>query len=45
MKKIIVLVAAAAGVAWAVGKSKTGQSSSHKAAKPADPWAQASDRV
>ena len=44
MKKIIVLVAAAAGVAWAVGKSKA-QSSAQHAAKPADPWAQASDRV
>jgi hypothetical protein len=44
MKKIIVLVAAAAGVAWAVGKSKAAQSSA-PTAKPADPWAQASDRV
>ena len=42
MKKIIVLVAAAAGLAWAVGKSKTAQNS---APKPADPWAEASDRV
>ena len=45
MKKLIVLVAAAAGVAWAVGKSKAAQSSAQKAAKPADPWAEASDRV
>jgi hypothetical protein len=41
MKKILVLVAAAAGVAWAVGRSKTAP----KAAAPADPWAEASDRV
>ena len=41
MKKIIVLVAAAAGVAWAVGKSKSAQ----KSAQAADPWAEASDRV
>ena len=41
MKKIIVLVAAAAGLAWAVGKSKAAQ----KPAQPADPWAEASDRV
>jgi len=45
MKKIIVVVAAAAGLAWAVGKSKSAQSSAQNAAKPADPWAQASDRV
>ena len=45
MKKIIALVAAAAGVAWAVGKSKSAQSSAQKTAKPADPWADASDRV
>ncbi len=45
MKKIIVLVAAAAGLAWAVGKSKVAQGSAQDAAKPADPWAQASDRV
>jgi hypothetical protein len=45
MKKIIMLVAAAAGVAWAVGKSKATQGPAHTAAKPADPWAQASDRV
>ena len=45
MKKILVLVAAAAGVAWAVNKSKSGQSSAQKAAKPTDPWAGASDRV
>ncbi len=37
MKKIIVLVAAAAGLAWAMGRSKT--------APPADPWAKASDTV
>jgi len=37
MKKIVVLVAAAAGVAWAVSKKA--------APKPADPWAEASDRV
>jgi hypothetical protein len=45
MKKLIVLVAAAAGVAWAVGKSKAAQSSGQNTAKPADPWAEASDRV
>ena len=44
MKKIVVLVAAAAGLAWAVGKSKSAQNS-QKTAKPADPWAEASDRV
>ena len=37
MKKILVLVAAAAGLAWAMGRSKT--------AAPADPWARASDSV
>jgi hypothetical protein len=37
MKKIIVLVAAAAGLAWAVGRSKS--------SPPADPWAAASDPV
>ncbi len=41
MKKIIVLVAAAAGLAWAVAKSKSAQNPT----KPADPWAEASDRV
>ncbi len=45
MKKLIVLVAAAAGLAWAVGKSKAAQNSAQKTAKPADPWAEASDRV
>ena len=45
MKKLVVLVAAAAGVAWAVGKSKTAQSSAQKPQQPTDPWAQASDRV
>ena len=43
MKKLIVLVAAAAGLAWAVGKSRAAQHSA--TAKPADPWAEASDRV
>ena len=37
MKKILALVAAAAGLAWAVGRSKH--------APPADPWADASDSV
>ncbi len=41
MKKILVLVAAAAGVAWAVSRSKSGQTTT----PPADPWAEASDRV
>jgi hypothetical protein len=41
MKKILVLVAAAAGIAWAMGRSK----SDSKHAEPADPWAQASDPV
>jgi hypothetical protein len=41
MKKILVLVSAAAGLAWLVGRSKSGQ----KTAQPADPWAEASDRV
>ncbi len=41
MKKILMLVAAAAGVAWAVGRSKTAPTST----PPADPWAAASDRV
>jgi hypothetical protein len=41
MKKILVLVSAAAGLAWLVGRSKAAQ----KPAPPADPWAQASDRV
>ena len=45
MKKIIVLVAAAAGLAWAVGKSKSAQNAAQTTAKPADPWAEASDRV
>ena len=40
MKKILVLIAAAAGVAWAVGRSKSGPQQA-----PADPWADASDRV
>jgi hypothetical protein len=40
MKKLLVLIAAAAGVAWAVGRSKTDPKSA-----PADPWAAASDRV
>ncbi len=37
MKKILVLIAAAAGVAWAMGRSTS--------APPADPWAQATDSV
>jgi hypothetical protein len=37
MKKIVILVAAAAGIAWAMGRKKT--------APPADSWAQASDPV
>ncbi|VXC51880.1 conserved hypothetical protein [Aeromicrobium sp. 9AM] len=37
MKKIIALGLAAAGVFWAVSKSKQG--------KPADTWAAASDKV
>ena len=37
MKKILVLIAAAAGVAWAVGRSKS--------TPPTDPWAQATDPV
>jgi|EndMetStandDraft_5_1072996.scaffolds.fasta_scaffold972724_2 hypothetical protein len=37
MKKIALLVAIAAGVAWAVGRTKT--------APPADAWAKASDQV
>jgi hypothetical protein len=41
MKKIVVLVAAAAGVAWAVSKSKA----TPKPAQPDDAWAKASDRV
>jgi hypothetical protein len=41
MKKILVLVAAAAGVAWAVNRSKSEQ----KPTQPTDPWAGASDRV
>ena len=41
MKKILILVAAAAGVAWLVGRSKSAQTT----AQPADPWAEASDRV
>jgi hypothetical protein len=41
MKKILVLVSAAAGLAWLVGRSKAAQ----KSTPPADPWAQASDRV
>ena len=41
MKKILVLVAAAAGVAWAVSKSKSAQ----KPAQPDDAWAKASDQV
>jgi len=44
MKKILVLVAAAAGVAWAVGRSKS-TPPAQMAAQPADPWAAASDRV
>jgi hypothetical protein len=40
MKKILVLVSAAAGLAWLVGRSKSAQK-----AQPADPWAEASDRV
>ena len=42
MKKLIVLVATAAGVAWAVARS---QSPTPKAAPPSDAWAAASDRV
>jgi len=42
MKKIVVLVAAAAGVAWAVGKSK---SAKKPPTQPDDAWAKASDRV
>jgi hypothetical protein len=41
MKKLLVLIAAAAGVAWAVGRSKSAQNTT----PPADPWAAASDRV
>jgi hypothetical protein len=41
MKKILVLVAAAAGIAWAMGRSKTAP----KHAEPADSWAKASDPV
>ena len=44
MKKVLVLVAAAAGVAWAVGRSKS-TPKTVRAAQPADPWAEASDRV
>jgi hypothetical protein len=40
MKKLILLVAAALGVAWAVNQKKAAE-----AAKPADPWAEASDPV
>jgi hypothetical protein len=40
MKKILVLVSAAAGLAWLVGRSKSAQKT-----QPADPWAEASDRV
>jgi hypothetical protein len=39
MKKLILLVAAALGVAWAVNQKKAA------AEKPADPWAEASDPV
>ncbi len=42
MKKIVVLAAAAAGVAWAVSKSK---SAKKPAAQPNDAWAKASDQV
>ncbi len=41
MKKFAVLVAAAAGLAWAVARSKADQASP----APSDPWAQASDSV
>jgi hypothetical protein len=41
MKKILVLLAAAAGVAWARGRSKVRAPSD----RPADPWAAASDQV
>jgi hypothetical protein len=41
MKKIVILVAAAAGIAWAMERKKTAQ----KSAQPADSWAQASDPV
>jgi hypothetical protein len=44
MKKIVVLVAAAAGVAWAVSK-KAAPDSAQKKAKSDDAWAKASDRV
>jgi hypothetical protein len=40
MKKLILLVGATLGIAWFVNQKKAAD-----AAKPADPWAEASDAV